>query len=108
MSSINDSPDVEKGNDTNPNNLSALALRRQRTHHRQHTETVGRSKPSYGGRQHASIGAGKPFPKQLPDSDNYVVEFDNEHDPLHPQNWSMGRKYVKFSHQPRNQESSEY
>ncbi|KAF4156826.1 hypothetical protein CNMCM6069_006348 [Aspergillus lentulus] len=35
-----------------------------------------------------TIGAGKPFPPPLIDSDNYVVEFDGPDDPEHPYNWS--------------------
>ena len=40
-----------------------------------------------------SIGAGKPFPLSLPDSDEYTVEFESLDDPMHPQNWSSSKKY---------------
>ncbi|KAJ5294613.1 hypothetical protein N7508_009434 [Penicillium antarcticum] len=40
----------------------------------------------------ASIGGGKPFPEALPDSDNYVVEFEGVDDPYHPQNWNLSKK----------------
>ncbi|MCJ1414015.1 hypothetical protein MMC32_000340 [Xylographa parallela] len=39
-----------------------------------------------------SIGAGKPFPPSLPDSDEYTVEFESIDDPMSPQNWSSSKK----------------
>ena len=40
-----------------------------------------------------SIGAGKPFPPLLPDSGEYIVEFESIDDPMYPQNWSLSKKY---------------
>ncbi|KAJ0419672.1 major facilitator superfamily domain-containing protein [Aspergillus carlsbadensis] len=42
--------------------------------------------------QGLSIGAGKPIPPTLPDSSQYVVEFDGPEDPAHPLNWTLGTK----------------
>jgi hypothetical protein len=39
------------------------------------------------------LGAGKPFPPQLPDSGDYVVEFDGLEDPAHPYNWNLTVKF---------------
>lgn len=41
-----------------------------------------------------SMGAGKPIPPSLPDSKEYIVEFDGPDDPAHPLNWSFTVKYV--------------
>lgn len=41
-----------------------------------------------------SMGAGKPIPPSLPDSNEYVVDFDGPDDPAHPLNWSFTVKYV--------------
>lgn len=38
------------------------------------------------------FGHGKPFPQPLPAEEQYVVEFMDENDPLHPQNWPFARK----------------
>lgn len=43
-----------------------------------------------------SMGAGKPIPPLLPDSKEYIVEFDGPDDPTHPLNWSFTVKYVLF------------
>jgi DHA1 family multidrug resistance protein-like MFS transporter len=76
----------------------SLALQRILTHKRQHAETVGARKPTKLPLYELNIGAGKPFPEQLPASSEYVVEFDDAHDPLHPQNWEMTRKYAAYSY----------
>lgn len=41
-----------------------------------------------------SMGAGKPMPPALPDTTEYVVEFDEPDDPAHPLNWSFTVKYA--------------
>lgn len=90
-----DSLDIEKtsssgsGPGTAP---TSIALQRTRTHQRQHAETVGSVKPPKLQSYSWSIGAGKPFPEQLPASDRYLVDFDGAEDPLHPQNWTLSRK----------------
>ncbi|KAB8339267.1 hypothetical protein FH972_022200 [Carpinus fangiana] len=69
------------------------ALDRIETHRSQHLGTVGSTlKSRTSGRPLPSFGAGKPYPPPLPAREEYVVEFDGQHDPLHPQNWPMKRK----------------
>lgn len=67
---------------------------RTQTHDKQHAETVGARKPPKLPPYGLNIGAGKPFPKQMPAADTYVVEFNDADDPLHPQNWALRRKYA--------------
>jgi DHA1 family multidrug resistance protein-like MFS transporter len=38
------------------------------------------------------FGANKPYPPPLPAREEYVVEFEDEDDPLHGQNWPMKKK----------------
>lgn len=40
------------------------------------------------------MGMGKPFPPKLPESEDYVVDFDGLDDPAHPYNWKFSVKYV--------------
>lgn len=40
------------------------------------------------------MGAEKPIPPCLPDSNDYVVEFDGPDDPTHPINWGFTVKSV--------------
>lgn len=63
----------------------------------QHSYTVGetnRTRSRASATPLPAFGGGKPYPPQLPAKEEYVVEFDGPDDPLHPQNWPMGRKYV--------------
>ncbi|EED14327.1 bicyclomycin resistance protein, putative [Talaromyces stipitatus ATCC 10500] len=41
-----------------------------------------------------SIGAGRPFPPDLPDRQYYLVDFDGPDDPLNPQNWPSSTKLI--------------
>ncbi|RMZ90160.1 hypothetical protein DV736_g2627, partial [Chaetothyriales sp. CBS 134916] len=68
---------------------------RTETHRLQQVATVGASSlrkrktlplPEFGG--------GKPYPPQLPEQEQYVVEFDGKDDPLHPQNWPLRSKLI--------------
>ena len=72
------------------------ALSRIETHRGQHGATVGASLTSRTlSRQTKPLpafGAGKAYPPPLPDREEYVVEFDGPHDPLHPQNWPFSKK----------------
>lgn len=54
-----------------------------------------------------SIGEDKRFPKPLPDSEGYVVEFEGADDPEHPQNWRLSIKSVTHRINP-NIQISEY
>lgn len=68
-------------------------LSRINTARSQHDATVGRSLRSRESRKPLpNFGAGKPFPPQLPNQEDYVVEFDGPDDPYHAQNWSLKRK----------------
>lgn len=71
------------------------ALSRINTARSQHSGTVGRAatwKSRDSKRPLPNFGAGKPFPPQLPDQEQYVVEFDGPDDPLHAQNWPLKKK----------------
>lgn len=70
--------------------------RRLEEHRLQHVHTVGSSTPRVATRQDTqalpSFGRGRPYPKPLPEREEYVVDFDDAHDPDHPQNWPLKRK----------------
>jgi len=74
------------------------AIERIQTHRTQHETTVGtgaaptRTQSSTLSKPLPNFGAGKPYPKMLPASEDYVVEFDGHDDPLHAQNWPSGKK----------------
>ena len=70
-------------------------LSRIETHRTQHGGTVGRSLTSKSSKKPLpAMGAGKEYPPLLPEREDYVVEFDGPHDPLHPQNWPTRQKVV--------------
>ncbi|KAK4560883.1 hypothetical protein LTR86_005463 [Recurvomyces mirabilis] len=71
------------------------AIQRIGDHRLQHSLTVGTTKT--GTSQAAKLpnfGGGKPYPKPLPDREEYVVEFDGHDDPMHPQNWPLRQKLI--------------
>ena len=72
------------------------ALNRIETHRTQHSGTVGGSLKSRKTTKTQppipEMGAGKPLPPNLPEREEYVVEFNGAQDPLHTQNWPMNRK----------------
>jgi len=74
------------------------AIERIQTHRAQHETTVGtgataaRTRSSTLSKPLPNFGAGKPYPKMLPASEDYVVEFDGHDDPLHAQNWPSKKK----------------
>ena len=73
----------------------ATALDRIETHRSQHLSTVGSAVRSRLSRKQTPLpdfGAGKPYPPQLPEREEYVVEFNGFDDPLHAQNWPMNKK----------------
>ena len=88
VSRVNTSRDLER----HPTSLSRI-----QTEHSQHKGTVGgistRTResrlplPAFG-------DAGKPYPPDLPNKDEYVVEFAGHDDPIHPQNWPMKKKII--------------
>jgi DHA1 family multidrug resistance protein-like MFS transporter len=68
-------------------------LSRIQTARSQHSGTVGRAtKSKEWKRPLPNFGAGKPYPPQLPNQEDYVVEFDGPDDPLHAQNWPIKKK----------------
>ncbi len=56
--------------------------------HSTHTQTRDSKNPL------PPFGAGKGYPPPLPAREEYVVEFDGPHDPLHPHNWPVRRKVL--------------
>ncbi|KAL8334836.1 hypothetical protein RB601_000145 [Gaeumannomyces tritici] len=86
MSRMSTQADLER----HPTELSRINTARS-----QHSATIGRSLRSRESRKPLpAFGAGKPFPPQLPDREEYVVEFDGPDDPMHAQNWSLNKKLV--------------
>ena len=90
MSRVPTSRELER----HPTELSRIATARS-----QHDATVGRSIGSRTRSRRNStplpaFGGGKPLPPQLPNQEDYVVEFDGPDDPYHAQNWSTKKKYV--------------
>jgi DHA1 family multidrug resistance protein-like MFS transporter len=73
-------------------NLNDVELERINTYRLQHRSTVGSGIGITPREQWLPLGAGKPHPPPLPDPEEYIVEFNDANDPLHPQNWSLGRK----------------
>ncbi len=75
--------------------LHPTAISRIQTQRNQHRNTVGRSLDSKESKKSLpAFGAGKPYPPMLPAEEDYVVEFDGPHDPLHAQNWPMKKRCV--------------
>ena len=71
------------------------ALDRITTHRTQHSSTVGAIKSKKSSRRELpAMGAGKPYPPDLPEMEEYVVEFDGVDDPRHAQNWPTRRKLI--------------
>ena len=73
-------------------NLNNVELERIETYRLQHRSTVG-SGPGIAPRSEwLPMGAEKPYPPDLPDPEQFIVEFTGSNDPLHPQNWSLKRR----------------
>ncbi|KAF1982979.1 major facilitator superfamily [Aulographum hederae CBS 113979] len=74
------------------------AMGRIHTAKSQHSGTVGAGLKSRLSRRSTrplpEFGGGKAYPPPLPSREEYVVEFDGENDPLHPQNWSLKKKIL--------------
>lgn len=69
-----------------------VELSRIETYRLQHRSTVGSTTGPAPEEKWLPFGAGKPFPPQLPDPEEYVVEFTGEGDPMHPHNWPTWKK----------------
>ncbi|KAJ5342378.1 hypothetical protein N7541_011502 [Penicillium brevicompactum] len=78
--------------DRRESTLNGVELERINTYRLQHRSTVGSGIGITPREQWLPLGAGKPYPPDLPDPEQYVVEFTDAQDPLHPQNWSLKRK----------------
>ena len=74
------------------------ALDRIQTARTQHSGTVGAGIHSRRSSRVSEIiplmGAGKQYPPDLPEQEEYVVEFDGFDDPRHAQNWSSRKKVL--------------
>ncbi|KAJ5782326.1 hypothetical protein N7457_004100 [Penicillium paradoxum] len=78
--------------DRRQSHLNEVELERIETSRLQHRSTVGSGVGLTPRDQWLPLGAGKPHPPDLPDPEQYIVEFNDADDPLHPQNWSLARK----------------
>lgn len=75
------------------------ALSRIQTGRSQHSHTIATSLRSRTTTRQSkkpmpNFGGGKQFPPQLPEREDYVVEFDGPDDPLHAQNWPLRKKLL--------------
>ncbi|RAH50603.1 MFS transporter [Aspergillus brunneoviolaceus CBS 621.78] len=75
---------------------SNVAISRIQSLRLTHESTVGsrRGSTRTPREQWLPMGGGKEFPPHLPDPDQYVVEFLDEKDPMHPHNWATGTKIL--------------
>ncbi|OJJ95234.1 hypothetical protein ASPACDRAFT_82069 [Aspergillus aculeatus ATCC 16872] len=77
-----------------PDHHDTIELERINTYRLQQQLTVGSNRSRTPREQWLPMGAGKPYPPALPDSEAYVVEFDGADDPMHPQNWPLKRRVM--------------
>lgn len=79
---------------TNTNReLSDTELIRIETHKSQQRATVGSTTGKPCPREKWLVmGGGKPIPAGMDNPDDYIVEFDGSHDPIHPFNWKLRKK----------------
>ncbi|KAJ5628135.1 hypothetical protein N7490_010363, partial [Penicillium lividum] len=77
-----------------PTVLQEVELERIQTYRLQHKSTVGSGGGKAPREQWLPMGAEKPYPPELPDPEQFVVEFTGVDDPLHPQNWSLTKKVI--------------
>jgi DHA1 family multidrug resistance protein-like MFS transporter len=75
-----------------PTNLDNVELERINTYRLQHRSTVGSGPGPAPRDEWLPMGAGKEYPPELPDPEQFVVEFTDSNDPLHPQNWPLWKK----------------
>ncbi|OQD71325.1 hypothetical protein PENPOL_c001G06087 [Penicillium polonicum] len=74
--------------------INSLELTRINTYRLQQKTTVGSTRGPTPRDRWLPMGANKEYPPLLPDSEDYVVEFDGANDPLHPYNWSTPRRIM--------------
>ncbi|KAJ5034736.1 hypothetical protein NUH16_006179 [Penicillium rubens] len=94
-------PDIDFPNDSRSHEsndtieeINSLELTRINTYRLQQKTTVGSTRGPTPRERWLPMGANKEYPPLLPDSEDYVVEFDGANDPLHPYNWSTPRRAV--------------
>ena len=58
-----------------------------------HKSTVGSATGPDPREKWLPFGGGKDYPPMLPDPEQYVVEFSEQDDPMHPHNWPLRTKY---------------
>lgn len=94
----NDYPNETRSHasDETVDHMNTLELTRINTYRLQQKTTVGSTRGPLPRERWLPMGANKEYPPLLPDSEDYVVEFDGANDPLHPYNWSMTRRYVHY------------
>ena len=84
MSRVNTQRDLDR----HPTELDRIE-----THRTQHGTTVGRTNTSRkSNKPLPNFGGGKEYPPNLPEQEQYVIEFDGPDDPMHPQNWTLRKK----------------
>jgi len=85
--------DVEAGLDAE---RTRTLMSRTRTAQSVHTYTIGAgtAKTKSKKEQLPGFGPGKDYPPDLPDIDKYVVDFTGFDDPMHPQNWTLKKKFI--------------
>ncbi|KAJ5467886.1 hypothetical protein N7475_005638 [Penicillium sp. IBT 31633x] len=90
----NDYPNETRSHasDETVDHMNTLELTRINTYRLQQKTTVGSTRGPLPRERWLPMGANKEYPPLLPDSEDYVVEFDGANDPLHPYNWSMTRR----------------
>ncbi|KAL4914667.1 major facilitator superfamily domain-containing protein [Aspergillus aurantiobrunneus] len=74
------------------NDNDSLELSRIATYRLQQKTTVGSTRGPQPRETWLPMGAGKEYPRFLPDPEGFVVEFDGADDPMHPYNWSLTRR----------------
>ncbi|KAJ5975570.1 hypothetical protein N7481_009277 [Penicillium waksmanii] len=75
-------------------NLNNVELERIETYRLQHRTTVGSGHPVAPRDKWLPMGAEKPYPPDLPDPEQFVVEFTGSDDPMHPQNWPLNKRII--------------
>ncbi|PLB53614.1 synaptic vesicle transporter [Aspergillus steynii IBT 23096] len=90
-------PDLERSSvdavDDRPGDTAhELELERIHTYRLQQQQTVGSTRSRTPRDRWLPMGAGKPYPPSLPESEGFVVEFEGADDPMHPQNWPMKKR----------------
>jgi len=71
-------------------------MSRTRTAQSVHANTIGADPTRTRSKKEKlpPFGKGKDYPPDLPDIEDYLVDFDGFDDPLHPQNWPLKKKYL--------------